>query len=178
MSLFKLLENAAYRDGAERRLKNRINDEFDNFDIEHAEILASVMIGKCSPDDDVRIYSGALNNRCYAEALGKSHARSIRVLLDGLDESGISSLAWLKETPVYKRKCLEVRILKDMNTLAAENSLAVPEGHFFFTTANAYRKETCHENVTARVNFFDLDEVTKLSKSFDDWFALGVPVDL
>lgn len=180
MSLFKLIENAAYRDGAERRLKNRINDEFGNFDIEHAEILASVMIGKCDPTDDVNIYSGALSERCYADAIVKSRAKSILVLLDGFDAYDISSLTWLKETPAYKRQCLEVRLLKkqEMERLSAEKGLAVPDGHFFFTTANAYRKETCHEQVTARVNFFDPVEVAKLTQSFNDWFALGVPVVL
>lgn len=180
MSFFKLIENAAYRDGAERRLKNRINDEFGNFDIEHAEILASVMIGKCDPTDDVMIYSGALSERCYADAIGKSCAKSILVLLDGLDASEISRLTWLKETPAYKGQLLKVRLLKkqEMQRLSAEKGFAVPDGHFFCTSANAYRMETCHEQVTARVNFFDPVKVESLTQSFNDWFALGVPVDL
>ncbi len=178
MTILKFIEHILYRQDAIDRMGEKRNEVFDNYDIAHAEILASVMIGMCDESDEVRIYSGALGENCYAEALRKTSAKIIKVLIDLDKDAPAQALAWVKETKAYKDGRLIINRLTQaqIKEHATAHGLDMPLGHFFCTTAGAYRDEKDHEKASADVNFHDPEKVEKLTALFDVWFPLGEPV--
>lgn len=178
MAILKFIEHMLYRQDAVDRMRDKRNEVFDNYDSAHAEILASVMIGMCGENDEVRIYSGALGEDCYGEALRKTPAKIIKVLVDLDNNNPAQALAWIKETNAYKDGRLVINQLTraQMESMSKAESMDMPRGHFFCTTANAYRDEKDDKKATADVNFHDPEKTSSLTALFEVWFPRGNPV--
>lgn len=139
-----------------------INKRFLNDSLSHAKLLADLMIGEASTDDDVRIYSGALSRECYDEALRSSKAKSIHILVDDANAAQINLKKIRKD--IDSNICVRVY---DQKT------------HYphFFVAGNSFRLELSCEDATAVANFNDQSEVRdKLTDTFDLLWKTATPL--
>lgn len=133
----------------ERNEKRFLNDSCD-----HAQLLASLMIGRSDRDDDVLIYSKNLPTSCFSEALVNSKSNNIRIVVE--NEGAVKEI---KNLPEELQKRINCRVAK------------VAEGAHFWIAGDSFRLEMDHEKATAIASFNDPEAIAKLRMRFDRLWA-------
>lgn len=137
------------------------NQKFLNDSLAHAELLATLMIGKAGANDKVAIYSGNLPSACFSSGLSTTKSTDIRIILD--------NKAAAEEIKKYLPN-LEGRIkLKVLNEI---------DGAHFFVAGESFRLEIDHGKAKAVANFNDPDAVDILSSRFEKLWKISEQVDV
>ncbi len=129
----------------ERNTQRFLNDSCD-----HAQLLASLMIGRADKNDDVLIYSEKLPSSCFFEALSSSKSSNIRIVVEnatGLEE--------IKKLP------------QDIQNRVACRLAKAADGAHFWIAGDAFRLELNHDKATAVASFNDPEAIAKLRSRFE-----------
>ncbi|KAF3982073.1 MAG: hypothetical protein HFP81_01930 [Methylococcales symbiont of Hymedesmia sp. n. MRB-2018] len=130
---------------------NHQNQRFLNDSIAHAELLATLMIGRAKINDDIIIYSGGLPPSCFSLGLNGTKSTNVRIVLDDKD-AATKEEEKFKDNPGVQIK------LKDPSK--------ANEAHFF-VAGESFRLEIDHGKAKAVANFNDHDAVSILKDRFE-----------
>lgn len=139
-----------YESAVTKLADEHINQRFLNDSHDHAKLLAKLMIGRASENDEVLIYSRSLPPSCFGEALRHSKSENIRIILD--DEIGKEEISKLS--------------IDDGGRIKSQ-VLGVPDGAHFWVAGNSFRLEIDHGNAKAVANFNDPVAIQILKARFE-----------
>lgn len=145
-----------YRTAVTALADNKENRRFLNDSSDHAKLLADLMIGRAKKGEEVLIYSGAMRDGCFVDAL-KSFKGTARILLDSSDGLGVIN-GFSKE--ICER--IQAQVLEKR------------DGNHFFVAGASFRYEMDHNDATAIANFNEPATVEKLKDRFESlWKPLN-----
>lgn len=139
-----------YKTAVTKFADEQINQRFLNDSIDHAKLLAGLMIGRAKESADVLIYSEKLPSECFGDAISNSRSENIRIILD--DKKGIEEI---NKLPDAIKSRIQYRVLE------------TSDGAHFWVAGNSFRLEMDHGSAKAIANFNDYDAIETLSSRFE-----------
>lgn len=136
------------------------NQRFLNDSIAHAELLATLMIGRAETEDEVAIYSGKLPSSCFGTGLSNTKSGNVRIIIDD-KEAAVEEITKLKDN---LKSRIHFKVLSNA------------DGAHFFVAGDSFRLEIDHGNAKAVANFNDLDAVGILKSRFEQLWNESVDV--